>query len=1141
MGCGNSKSTLGVVETVEEKPKQQATVNNTTNTTTAVMTGTLEPEAPKKKDGFCYFFGLDSQTKENLTEGNKDMKELLGGKGANLCEMCNLGINVPPGFTVSTEACEHFSQLHNLATSAGEEGAEKKNLTLPENIQTQVDEYLKKLEQATGKKFTDSYENDTDKVLLISVRSGAAISMPGMMDTILNLGICDKNITQLVKNFGGNEKFAWDSYRSLVQMFGEVVMSVKPEHFEDNIKKQKEKRGITHDSELNLEEIQQIVQDHKLTIFEQTGGEDFPQDVRQQLYRAIIAVFNSWHNKRAVQYRKIHNITGLKGTAVNIQSMVFGNVDERSCSGVCFSRNPSTGENLFYGEYMIQAQGEAIVAGQRTPEKIETLATNFPECNTSLKEISTKLEKHFKDVQDMEFTIEQNTLYMLQCRNGKKTIQASLKIYCDMIDEGLINEREAISKIDATQLNQMLHPFLDDSEKAHHEPLATGLPASPGAVVGRIAFTSEQAIKMSETRKEDGDVILVREQTSTEDLAGMHASQGFLTTNGGLTSHAAVVSRQQGKCCVSGCSLLYVTSEESCTINGTLFNQGDIITIDGSTGNVYGKALKTTRPGISQPDFVRIMDIEKKYRTMSVYANADTSVDAHKAVEFGAEGIGLCRTEHMFFEKTRIVDMRRMIVASTTEKRQEAINVLKDYQRSDFLSLFHAMEGKKVTIRLLDPPLHEFLPEDPQEIEELALALGESVKDVTLTVSQLKEKNPMLGHRGCRLGITFPEITQMQVEAIFEAAIDATHKGEVVVDIMVPLVQSVQELVNQKEIIEKVASSLFAKHEDRKYLIHYRVGCMIETPRAVLMAKELAGVADFFSIGSNDLTQMTFGFSRDDSGKFLKYYLERDLIENDPFEVLDTEGVGKIIQLTVQTGREAKNGLTVGLCGEHGGESHSVKFLYQCGLSYVSCSPYRIPIARLSAAQESVKNWRNVICVNGGPGSGKGTQCAKLVEKYGFIHYSTGDLLRAEAAKDTEQGRMISSYIKEGKIVPGAVTLGLLRNAILNHPKKDATFLIDGFPREMQQAVDFEAHVCKFKFVLFFDCPEEILEQRLLERGKTSGRSDDNAESIKKRFKTYSDQTMPVIGYFKKTDRVKTIDSSKTQEEVFAEVCKLFD
>ncbi|KAF0982752.1 hypothetical protein FDP41_010731 [Naegleria fowleri] len=1135
MGCGNSKSTIKAVEEnsghVPETPRHDASgqVASSDPSSQQQLHSSISVKQGKKEQGYCYFFALDPATRANLTEGNKDMRELLGGKGANLCEMLNLGINVPPGFTVSTEACEKFSAHNNI--NEGEESKGKER-NLPDEIKTEVDEYLKKLEAVTGKKFGNSQQGD-EKLLLLSVRSGAAVSMPGMMDTVLDLGICDKNIHQLIQNFGGNERFAWDSYKSLIQIFGEVVLGVKNECFEDNIKKQKEKRGISSDAELTLEEIQQIVQDHKLTIFEQTG-EDFPQDVYQQLYRAIIAVFNSWHNPRAIQYRKIHSITKLKGTAVNIQSMVFGNVDERSGTGVCFSRNPSTGENKFYGEYMTMAQGEQLVAGTRTPEKIETLETNFPECYKQLTDISSKLEKHFKDIQDMEFTIEQGVLYMLQCRNGKKTAEAALQIYCDMIDEGLLNEREAIMKIDPSQLDQLLHPYLDPDEKSRHVPLATGLPASPGVVVGRIAFTSEQAIAMSVDRKEAGDVILVREQTSTEDLAGMHASQGFLTSTGGMTSHSAVVARQHGKCCVSGCSLLYVSGEDSCTINGVFFKQGDVITIDGSTGAVYGEALKTSQPGLTNANFLRIMDIEKKYRTMGVYANADSASDAKKALEFGAEGIGLCRTEHMFFEKTRIIDIRRMIVASTPEKRSQAISALKEYQRSDFLAIFHEMGPRKVTIRLLDPPLHEFLPEEEKDIAELAEALGEDVHDVSQLVAQLKEKNPMLGHRGCRLGITFPEITVMQVEAIFEAAFEAANTNEVKVDIMVPLVSSVQELLHQKEIIEKAAAKYYGLNDHKKSLVQYRVGTMIESPRAVIISKELAGIADFFSIGSNDLTQMTFGFSRDDSGKFMKSYIEHDLLENDPFEVLDQEGVGRCIQMSIQNGREVKNNLTVGLCGEHGGETESVKYLHGLGLNYVSCSPFRIPIARLAAAQESIKNWRKVVFV-------LGTQCAKLVEKYKFVHLSTGDLLRAESKKDTEQGRMIDSYMKEGKLVPGQVTIHLLKQAILGHEDKNTTFLVDGFPREMQQAFDFEQFICKGMFVLFFECPEDVLEKRLLERGKTSGRSDDNIESIKKRFKTFLSQSLPVVDYFKKTDRVRTIDSTGTPEEVFAQVCKLFD
>ncbi|KAL9649721.1 hypothetical protein ABK040_009536 [Willaertia magna] len=900
---------------------------------------------------FCYFFGLDPITKGNLTEGNRNMKDLLGGKGANLSEMCNQGIPVPPGFTISTDACEAFNQHNNIASNIDlddHQSVEMKEQKLPEQIVQEVNEYLAKLEKVIGKKFGDDQSGD-EKVLLVSVRSGAAVSMPGMMDTILNLGLCDKNVAQMTKNFNGNERFVWESYKNLIQIFGDVVMGVKYSLFEENITKQKLKNGVKLELDLDVDSIKEIVNDHKKTILEQTGKE-FPQDTKVQLFEAIKAVFRSWTNKRAIHYRHIHNIHGLKGTAVNIQSMVFGNLDQNSGTGVAFSRNPATGENKFYGEYLLQEQGEGIVAGLRTPEKIEELEKAFPECYKQLTDISHRLEKHYKDIQDMEFTIEGGILYMLQCRNGKKSAHAALRIYCDMLDEGLITEEEAILKIDAPQLDQLLHNYLSEEEQKKHTPIAQGLPASPGCGVGRIAFTSEKAVEMAKDKKTKGDVILVRTDTSPEDLAGMTASAGFFTTNGGITSHAAVVARQNGKCCVSGCAALIVNEIENyCTINGVEFKEGDFISIDGSTGLVYKGALKTSEPTLSG-DFGRIMDIEKKFRTMGVFANADTTNDAKRSIEFGAEGIGLCRTEHMFFEKNRIIDMRRMIVATSEEKRAVAIQKLKEYQKTDFKGIFDVMDGRKVTIRLLDPPLHEFLPHDEHEIDELAQRSGEDKQLILRKIEELQEKNPMMGCRGCRLGITLPKITQMQAEAIFEAALESsTH---VKVDIMIPLISTIQELRHQKEIIDRVAQKMLKNAPEDK--VHFRIGCMIETPRAAILAGEIATVAEFFSVGSNDLTQMSFGFSRDDASKFLKEYFDIELMQNDPFQVLDQEGVGQLIKMSVQAGRQTRPSLTVGLCGEHGGETASVKFLHTCGLNYVSCSPYRIPIARIAAAQQSI-------------------------------------------------------------------------------------------------------------------------------------------------------------------------------------------
>ena len=868
-----------------------------------------------------YFFGAGK------TEGKADMKEILGGKGANLAEMANLGVPIPPGFTISTETCAEYY-----------ENGKK----IPEETVKEIEENLSKLEEVNGKKL-----GDKDNPLLVSVRSGAAISMPGMMDTILNLGLNDETVIGLI-NKSNNERFAWDSYRRLIQMFGDVVMGVDHSKFENILDKQKETKGVSYDTELDVEDLKKIVEEYKKLIKEETGRE-FPQDTKEQLFMAIDAVFGSWNNDRAIHYRKINDIKGLKGTAVNVQTMVFGNMGETSGTGVCFSRDPSTGENKFYGEYLMNAQGEDVVAGIRTPQPITHLKETMPEVYDELVSIYKKLEQHYKDMQDMEFTIQEGKLYMLQTRTGKRTAQAAVRIAVEMVEEGLIDEKTAVMRVNPEQLDQLLHKQLDPVAKQKHNSIGKGLPASPGGAVGKIAFSNEAAVKM----KEEGEpVILVRNDTSPEDLIGMDAAVGILTAKGGMTSHAAVVARGMGKCCVSGLGEANVDEEnKTLELGGVVFKEGDYITLDGSTGEVYEGKIPTTDPELTG-NFGKLMEWADKFRKLGVRTNAETPRDASQAVKFGAEGIGLCRTEHMFFEGGRIKAVREMIMSNDLEGRKKALAKIKPYQKEDFKELFRIMNGRPITIRLLDPPLHEFLPREEEDIIEMSKEMNISVEDLKRKIETLHEVNPMLGHRGCRLGITYPEITEMQSEAIFEAAKEVKEEGiEVNPEVMIPLVGNVKELANQKNVVVEVAKKIL-KDTD----IKYKVGTMIEVPRAALTADEIAQEAEFFSFGTNDLTQMTLGFSRDDVGKFVPEYINKGLLEKDPFQVLDQRGPGQLVEMAVKKGKATRPDIKLGICGEHGGEPSSIEFCHKIGLNYVSCSPFRVPIARLAAAQAAIKN-----------------------------------------------------------------------------------------------------------------------------------------------------------------------------------------
>ena len=865
-----------------------------------------------------------------FSEGNGKMRELLGGKGANLAEMTNLGMPVPQGFTISTEACTQYYL-----------DGEKIN----DEIQAQIMEYIEKMEAITGKKF-----GDLENPLLVSVRSGARASMPGMMDTILNLGLNEKVVEVMAKK-SGNPRWAWDCYRRFIQMYSDVVMEVGKKYFEELIDKMKAEKGVTMDTELTAEDLatlaSQFKEEYKAKI-----GSDFPTDPKEQLMGAVKAVFRSWDNPRAIYYRRMNDIPSSWGTAVNVQMMAFGNMGDTSGTGVAFTRNPATGEKKLFGEFLMNAQGEDVVAGVRTPQTIDQLKEVMPEAYNQFVEICKTLENHYRDMQDMEFTIEDRKLYMLQTRNGKRTAAAALKIACDLVDEGMITEKEAVCMIDPKQLDALLHPQFEAKALKAAKPVATALAASPGAACGRIVFTAEDA---TEWAKRGEKVVLVRLETSPEDIEGMHYSEGILTVRGGMTSHAAVVARGMGTCCVSGCGEIKMNEEaKTFELAGKTYREGDYISLDGSTGNIYGEAIPTVEASISG-EFGRIMAWADKYRTLQVRTNADTPKDAKQARSFGAEGIGLCRTEHMFFEPDRISAIREMICSDTVEEREAALAKLLPMQQGDFEALYEALEGCPVTIRFLDPPLHEFVPTEEKDIEELAKTQGKSVADIKAIIASLHEFNPMMGHRGCRLAVTYPEIAAMQTRAVIRAAINvkkAHPDWDLVPEIMIPLVGEVKELQYVKNIVVTTADAeIKAAGSD----MHYKVGTMIEIPRAALTADEIAKEAEFFSFGTNDLTQMTFGFSRDDAGKFLGAYYDKKIYENDPFAKLDQVGVGKLVKMAAELGRKTRPDIKLGICGEHGGDPSTVEFCHNIGLNYVSCSPFRVPIARLAAAQAAIK------------------------------------------------------------------------------------------------------------------------------------------------------------------------------------------
>ncbi|MBZ4665070.1 pyruvate, phosphate dikinase [Mahella sp.] len=869
---------------------------------------------------YVYFFG----------EGDGSMKELLGGKGAGLAEMTRLGLPVPPGFTITTEACTRYYEDGEV---------------IGEDILEQINEMLARLEQVNGKKL-----GDASNPLLVSVRSGARTSMPGMMDTILNLGLNDETVEGLAK-LTNNERFAYDSYRRFIQMFSDVVMGIDKNKFEKILDEIKEAKGYKYDTDLTADDLKEVVKRYK-ELYKQEKGEDFPQDPKVQLMEAVKAVFRSWNNARAITYRRLNEIPSWWGTAVNVQTMVFGNMGNDSGTGVAFTRNPSTGEKELYGEFLMNAQGEDVVAGIRTPQPISALKEVLPNVYEQFNDIAKKLEQHYKDMQDMEFTVERGKLYMLQTRNGKRTAIAALKIAIDMVDEGLLTKEEAILKVEPKQLDQLLHPMFDEKALKEAKPVAKGLPASPGAACGMVYFTAEDAVKAA---KEGKKVVLVRAETSPEDIEGMYVAQGILTARGGMTSHAAVVARGMGTCCVAGCGDIKINEEgKYFTVGDLTIKEGDYISIDGSTGYVYAQAIPTVEAAISG-DFATFMAWADELRRLKVRANADVPRDARKAAEYGAEGIGLCRTEHMFFDEDRIPAMREMIISKTEEQRRKALAKLLPMQKSDFKGLYETMEGKPVTIRLLDPPLHEFLPHEDEEIAELAKEMGITFDELKATVESLKEFNPMLGHRGCRLAVTYPEIAEMQTRAIMEAAIEVKQeKGHTIVaEIMIPLVGELKELKYVKDVIVKTAEDVIKEKGER---IEYHVGTMIEVPRAALTADEIAKEAEFFSFGTNDLTQMTFGFSRDDAGKFLNAYYDKKIYDFDPFQHLDQEGVGKLVKMAAELGRATRPDIKLGICGEHGGDPSSIEFCDAVGLDYVSCSPFRVPIARLAAAQAAVKH-----------------------------------------------------------------------------------------------------------------------------------------------------------------------------------------
>lgn len=909
---------------------------------------------------YVYFFG------NGKAEGNANMKHLLGGKGANLAEMTNLGIPVPPGFTISTEVCDAYY---------------KNNCQYPPGLQKELEKNLACLEEMMGARL-----GDPENPLLVSVRSGAAASMPGMMDTVLNLGLNSASVNGLIKKTG-NERFTWDAYRRFITMFADVVMGMGRHDFEEILEKQKKQAKAKNDTDLNAEQLKDLVEKYQ-AVYRKKTAEGFPTNPKVQLQKAIDAVFKSWNNPRAIKYRQLYNIKGLLGTAVNVQAMVFGNMGNHSATGVCFTRNPSTGENKFYGEFLFNAQGEDVVAGIRTPEPIENMEKEMPEVYKQLLKFKDRLEKHYKDVQDVEFTVQENKLYMLQTRTGKRTAQAAVRFAVDMVNEGSIDKQTAIQRIDPYQVDQLLHPTFDP--KAKKQVIATGLPASPGAVTGKVVFSAEDAEKLAAKKEK---VILVRKETSPEDIGGMHAAQGILTTRGGMTSHAAVVARGMGKCCVAGCSAINIDySTQQFSVNSIVVKKGDYISLDGSLGEVILGHVPTKEPELSG-HFATLMEWADKIRRLKVRTNADTPVDAKNAIRFGAEGIGLCRTEHMFFGENRIDYVRQMILVSRDVKAiriridaletelekslaDKAVQIKKELkeakdalkkplklytdslkkllpmQRSDFEKIFTTMNGLPVTIRLLDPPLHEFLPQEDANQREMAKKMGVSLKVVQDTVSSLHELNPMLGHRGCRLGVTYPEIYDMQVQAIVEAACNVKKKGiKVFPEIMIPLIGTVQEFRILRERTDKIAKEIMTK---KGIEFDYTVGTMIELPRAALTADQIAREAQFFSFGTNDLTQMTFGFSRDDVGSFVPDYLEKNILEKDPFSSIDQEGVGQLIEIGIKKGRSVRPDLKVGICGEHGGDPSSVIFCHKVGMDYVSCSPFRVPIARLAAAQATL-------------------------------------------------------------------------------------------------------------------------------------------------------------------------------------------
>ena len=865
-------------------------------------------------------------------EGNASMRNLLGGKGANLAEMTNLGLPIPQGFTVTTEACTEY---YNCGKKISKE------------IEEEIFKAIGELEKIQGKKF-----GDNEDPLLVSVRSGARASMPGMMDTILNLGLNDEAVEGFAKKTN-NPRFAYDSYRRFIQMYSDVVMEVNKSFFEKIIDELKEELGVHYDTELNVDDLKELVKRFKKVYSDHMNGEEFPQDAREQLMGAVKAVFRSWDNPRAIVYRRMNDIPGDWGTAVNVQAMVFGNMGDTSGTGVAFTRNPSTGEKGIYGEYLINAQGEDVVAGVRTPQPITKLAEDLPECYEEFIKIATKLENHYKDMQDMEFTIQEGKLYFLQTRNGKRTAQAAINIACDLVDEGMITPEEAILRIDAKSLDQLLHPMFDKDELAKGEVIGSALPASPGAAAGKIYFTAEDAKNAGKGGRGER-VILVRLETTPEDIEGMVASQGVLTVRGGMTSHAAVVARGMGTCCVSGCGEIKINEEKKeFTLGNYTFHEGDYISLDGSTGKIYKGDIKTV-PASVTGNFGRIMAWADENRRLKVRTNADNPRDTKKAVELGAEGIGLCRTEHMFFEEDRIPKIRKMILSETVEDREKALNELIPFQKGDFKAMYKVLNGLPMTVRYLDPPLHEFLPTEEEDIIALAKDMNISVEKLKEKISDLHEFNPMMGHRGCRLAVTYPEIAKMQTRALMEAAIEVSEEEgiEIVPEIMIPLVGEEKELKFVKDIVVETAELV---KKEKNSDMQYHIGTMIEIPRAALTADAIAKEAEFFSFGTNDLTQMTFGFSRDDAGKFLDSYYQNKIYESDPFAKLDQTGVGQLVEMAVEKGRKTRPNIKLGICGEHGGEPSSIEFCNRIGLDYVSCSPFRVPIARLAAAQAAIK------------------------------------------------------------------------------------------------------------------------------------------------------------------------------------------